>query len=117
MTIDELQTNESVFRELGKRIHDLRLDRNVSQDELAKKAGISLSTLKNLEKGNEVKLGVLLNVLRALGILANVDSLIPEYHLHPMEAFALQQKGIVKRKRASRQQPAKKTGWKWGDEK
>ena len=49
--------------------------------------------------------------MRSLGILQNINLLIPEQELTPEELF----KGTSKRKRASKRKD-KNDDWKWGDE-
>lgn len=98
------ENNIFVLNELRKRIKDIRISHSITQKELAKEAGVSYNTVIRLE--NVIK------IMRVLGILQNINLLIPEQELTPDEIF----KGITKRKQASRK-TLQENEWKWGDEK
>jgi transcriptional regulator with XRE-family HTH domain len=49
MPIQRLMSDEALLQELGRRIARLRLERNLSQAQLAEQAGISKRTLERLE--------------------------------------------------------------------
>ena len=53
---------------MGYRIKELRKEKKMSQEELAKKSGVSRTTIVNLEKGNDktVLTSTLLNIATAL---------------------------------------------------
>ena len=107
----------SVLAEIGRRLAQERLNRNWSQARLAKEAGISLSTLKRLEAGGSTQMSALIRVLRALGLLDNLDALLPQIGQSPLDAWAMRGKP---RRRASPQRsspPAPtKEPWQWGEE-
>ena len=54
--------------ELGEKIKTLRKEKNLSQEELAKKSGISRATLSKLENGNLTKISIA-TLDRVLGVL------------------------------------------------
>ena len=82
---------------LGARLKSIRLNRDMTQEEVASKAWVSRRTVLNAEKGS-VKLSDLIAILSALNMLNNFNVLIPEVPLSPIELLKLQ--GKV-RKRAS----------------
>ena len=103
MKLDPLLTDDAVLRELGARISRLRLNQNLSQEALAREAGISKRTLERLENGTvSVQLPALLRVARKLGFFSGLDSFIPEARPSPMSLLEMQGKA---RRRARR--PAK----------
>ena len=65
---------KSILIELGHRIKQNRIALNITQAELAKRCGISLSTETRIESGidNYIK------ILKGLNVLENLDVLIPE---------------------------------------
>jgi len=72
------QTPNEMVAALGERLKALRLARNLEQITLAKRAGIGVSALKNLENGRGSTLHTLVSVVRALGReewLANVATM------------------------------------------
>ena len=69
-------SDKAIARELGNRLRALRLQRNITQQELADAATLSLNTIKALE-GGRGKLATLIAVLRELGTLEQLDTLLP----------------------------------------
>jgi len=106
------ENNALVLAELGNRIKEMRILSNLTQNDLAVMAGISLSTVVRLEKGLSVRTDFFLNVLRALDCMSNIQMLVPEQEMRPSEIFE-------NKKRRSRARRAEKPAraWKWGDEK
>lgn len=66
-------TDESLSRMIGEFVKQQRVYQNKTQDDLAKSAGISRSTLSLLEKGDGITLTTLLQVLRVLNQLDFID--------------------------------------------
>jgi putative transcriptional regulator len=86
MKIHPLLSDEAVLAEIGQRIERLRLERNITQAELAREAGITRRTLVRLEQSEDgVGVTTLLRVLRALGLLERVDQLVPEATPSPIQ--------------------------------
>ncbi len=119
MKITQELTDESVLLELGRRIARTRLERNLTQRQLAEEAGVERKALQRVEAGESVRLVSLVRVLRALGLLEALDSLVPEPAPSPIELLALQGR---RRRRASggrgreRRPEDRSPGWQWGDE-
>ena len=113
MPIHSLMSEEALLQELGQRIGRLRLERNLTQAQLAEQAGISKRTLERLESGAAAtQLSLFLRVLRQLDLLERLDLLIPESQPTPLALLELQQST---RKRASRSRIAKPaSSWTWG---
>lgn len=92
-------TDAAIVRELGRRIRRARLNRDVSQEDLANQARMSISTLKKLESGGGIRLVGLIGVLRALDALDELDALLPAPGPSPLSLAKMH--GRVRR-RASR---------------
>lgn len=105
---------DEVLGELGKRIKALRVSVPLTQQELAEKAGLSKRTISSLESGSDVSFSTVVEVLRVLGKLQILDSLLPEQQIRPSQIVS----GGKVRERATKKlkEEADKTGWKWGDE-
>lgn len=101
----------ALLTEMGHRLGHYRLQLNLSQAQLAKKAGISKRTLERLESGESVQLTNFIRVLRSLGRLDALDQLLPEPLPSPMAQLQLRGK---QRQRAS--QLKEPSPWQWGDE-
>lgn len=92
-------TDAAIVRELGRRLRRARLNRDISQEDLASQARMSVSTLKKLESGGGIRLVGLISVLRALAALDELDALVPAPGPSPLSLAKLH--GRVRR-RASR---------------
>lgn len=90
-------TDKGIAGELGGRIKALRLRRNLTQQQVADATALSLNSIKALESG-KAKLTTLIAVLRELGALDGLDTLVPELSISPLQ-LARQQGRI--RQRAS----------------
>lgn len=117
MLIQDNTPDNLVLRELGERLARTRLEKNLSQADLAKEAGVSKRTVERVEAGEAVKSNSLIRVLRGLGQLAVLDRLVPEPLPSPVERLRMQ--GRRRRRagtpRAAREAPATEP-WRWGDE-
>ncbi len=107
-------TDPAVLAEIGQRLARHRLQRNLTQAELAKEAGVSKRTLIRLEGGESTQLTNLIRVLRALDLLGNLDAFIPPPVPSPIQQLRMEGK---RRKRASRKPDASGADkeWTWGD--
>jgi len=106
-------SDAAVLGRLGERISRYRLNRNLTQDALAREAGVSLATLQRMEAGRSSQLTNLVRVLRALNLLDNLDVLIPEPPESPLQQIKLEGR---KRRRARRSRSTNPPSWTWGDE-
>lgn len=84
-------SDKAIAQELGRRIRALRLRKNITQQELARAAMLSLNAIKSLESGRG-KLSTLIAVLRELGSLEQLDSFIPETPISPLQLARMQGK-------------------------
>lgn len=111
MKIQGNENNLYLLKELGNRIKDTRIALSMTRAELAVKSGVSLKTMERIESGENIKIENLLNVLRSLELLKNLDVLVPEQE----SLFYKETK--AKRYRASKSgKVAEDVTWKWGDE-
>ena len=92
-------TNNRIEEILGKRLKEHRLQYNITQNELAIKTGMSRVSISKIERGKGVNLSSLIEIMRGLRILENIEGLIPEQEVSPIEIIRLKNKS--KKKRAS----------------
>jgi transcriptional regulator with XRE-family HTH domain len=117
MRIEAATSDETVLAELGDRLARTRLERNLSQDQVAREAGVSRATVERLEAGNSVKTTSLIRVLRSLGLLDALDRLIPEPLPSPIERLRLKGRQRQRARRGRSDVPPEGPGpWRWGDE-
>ena len=113
MTISNEMTDSAIVTELGVRLARLRLDRNLTQTELAAQAGVSKRTVERAEAGGSTQLANFVRLCRALEITGRFDLLLPM----PVESPVAQLKRHGKRRqrvrhRVSEPLPGK---WTWND--
>ena len=70
--------------DLGHRLRQLRLARNLDQRTVADKAGISLRALSKLENGRGSTVETFLRTLRALDYVKGIDMIAPEPTVSPL---------------------------------
>jgi transcriptional regulator with XRE-family HTH domain len=116
MTSPTKLTDEAFLKSFGERLAMVRLEREWTQQKLAKEAKVAKRRVERLESGEvTANLAGLVRVLRALGLLEKLDLLVPEIGHGPMEQLKMQGR---RRRRASskKNQDAKPAVWQWGDE-
>jgi transcriptional regulator with XRE-family HTH domain len=104
-----------ILGELGGRLAKIRLDRNLTQAQLATQAGVSKRTAERLESGAvATQLSGFIRMCRVLDMIERFDLLVPEPVPSPVEQLKLAGR---KRQRASAAKPAKFPAkkWQWGD--
>jgi putative transcriptional regulator len=106
-------TSVQIEGALCKRLARIRLSRNITQRKLAEEAGVSLRTIGRLEKGEGVSLETFIRVMTALGIQQNLEALLPDPRVRPIERIDI---GGAERKRARPRPPGEGSStWSWGD--
>ena len=83
--------------ELGNRLKQARLNKNLTQQEVADKVGISRRTLIAAEQGN-AKLDTFVGIMQVLGIIDQLNLFLPEQEISPLQLARLKGK---KRQRAT----------------
>jgi transcriptional regulator with XRE-family HTH domain len=114
MHFDELMTDRAVREELGRRLEHHRLERNMTQAELAAAAGVGQATVQRAERGESVQSTSLIRLLRVLGLLGGLDAAIPE----SVELPIAELKRSGQRRRRARRGAARETSaqpWRWDD--
>jgi len=113
MKFTEKSSDSAILEELGSRIAQYRLNRNLTQEDLANEAGISLRTLVRIEQGYPAQMTSIVRLLRILRLLMNMEALIPEPPVSPVQQLKMEGK---KRKRASSKAAmlTNKQPWSWG---
>lgn len=93
-------TDKAIASELGRRIDQIRLEQNITQQQLADAVGISRVSYAKLVAGQAKFINVIA-VLRALGQLELIEDFIPDTVFSPIEQLKMKGK---RRRRASRTQ-------------
>jgi len=114
MKIEALLTDEAILAELGGRLARRRLELQLTQEMLAEQAGISKRTVERIETGATTQISSIIRILRVLGLLDRLETLVPEAGPRPMDLLKL--KGKVRKRASGKRKPTDEIPWKWGDE-
>ena len=87
-------SDTAILNKLGARLKAYRISRGLKQQELAAESGVGVSTIAKIESGQSVSLSLLISVMRTLGLLENLDLLVPEQKPSPMELLKMQGKQV-----------------------
>lgn len=104
MSIFEM-TDQAILGDLGRRLQRRRLDRNLSQQDVADRAGLDRTTVGALEREGRATLLTFVQVLRAVGALDELNAFLPDLGPSPLDLA--QRQGRI-RKRASRPRKPRK---------
>lgn len=85
-------SDPAILKKFGLRLRDYRMRMELTQTELAEKSKVSLGSVVRLEKGLPVSTILLVSILRTLGMLENMEVLIPELDISPMQMRKMQGK-------------------------
>ena len=77
------------FFEIGEKIKEYRKLNKLTQDDLAKKVGITRQTLSKLEKGEipKISLATFIKILDALKLELEITEQKPTYYFDPQSLF------------------------------
>jgi transcriptional regulator with XRE-family HTH domain len=108
-------SDDAVLKEMGHRIAQYRLNQDKTQAALAQEAGVSNRTMIRVEHGHSVQASSIIRILRALKLVENLDTLIPEPAVSPVQQLKMQ--GKPRQRASSKSANSKKEApWSWGDE-
>lgn len=105
------ENNAFLLKEMGERIRDVRIAKNLTQEQVADDIGVSWSTIKRIESGTGSTLENFLRILRYFNFTQNLDILIPEQQQSAEEIYRY----VSKRQRVGKEKQMN-TEFKWGDE-
>jgi transcriptional regulator with XRE-family HTH domain len=105
-----------ILSELGERLARIRLERNLTQAELADQAGVSKRTVERMESGEvATQLSGLVRVGRVLQLIERFDVFIPESVPSPMAQLKMRGK-MRQRATGSKASVRASAKWTWRDE-
>lgn len=100
--MDESKTSSELEAALGERVRALRLRQNLTQAEVAARAGVARTSVVQLEAGAGSSLQTLIRVLKALGVTDVLGAIAPAPQVSPM---ALLRAPKVQRRASRRPRP------------
>ncbi len=115
MSYKNIENTDAWLENFGKLIARHRLNRNLSQQALAKEAGVSARTIMRVEDGNSIQLKNLIQIMLVLKLEDSLKQLIPDIPVSPLELA--RNEGKVKKHAYPRKKNAKsEDGWAWSDD-
>lgn len=99
----EQNSAAEIAQELGERLKYARLNSDLTQAEVAERAGVARKTVLNAEKG-KAQFEVFVGIMIALNLTEHLDRFLPKQTVSPIELAKLQGK---QRQRASGQRKSK----------
>ena len=109
-----IATSEQIIAALCERLEKIRLSRNLTQAQLANRAGVTKQTISNMENGRGgLSMDTFIRVLTALNLQGNLKALLPDPTIRPVERVNLGRER--KRARMPRKMPASKP-WTWKED-
>lgn len=81
-----------IMRRIGKKIRTVRLNSNVTREELQRITGVHKKTIGDAEAGKNVTMATFIAILRGLGILDQLNELLKEESISPVRMAELQGK-------------------------
>ena len=88
------KTDKVILKELGNRIRHKRIQKRFTQSDLAQRAGIHVYTLQKMEQGQSYNVSTLIQVLRALNELDQLEHFLPPVEISPIDLLKSEDKTI-----------------------
>lgn len=111
----DISSDNALLKELGQRLHRYRLNGNMSQAALAKEAGVSERTINRVEHGHSTTVSNFIRILRSLDLLENMDALVPEPAISPIQQMKLLGKTRQRASSAKREDDGEAWSWSEGE--
>ncbi len=106
-----LQSDEDIIKNLASRFDALRVSKALKDEELVEKSGVSSVTISKFRSGKNVTIKTLIGLLRALGELDRLETVLPEgKEWSPLAS----RKSPPKKRVRSKKKP--NSSFIWGDE-
>jgi transcriptional regulator with XRE-family HTH domain len=101
MFMDQANTTAELLNHLGEQVRAQRLRMNLTLEEVAQSAGVSMNAVRRLETGDGSSLSSFVSVLKVLGRADWLSTLKPAVTINPLDM--LRQRGPRQRARKPRQ--------------
>lgn len=86
-----LSLSDMAYRRIGQRLRAQRLSKGFTQADLAKKSGLSLTTIRRSETEFNIGMKEMLCIMEALSLLDSVENWVPEIDI----TYALAEQAIL----------------------
>jgi transcriptional regulator with XRE-family HTH domain len=106
-----IMSDDAIIETIGDFVRHHRLEQNITQKDLAIKAGINRTTLSDLELGRRCQLVTLIQVLRILNKLHVFESFEVKQQISPIKLAEMEMKKRQKAKGTNDDSNIKKSDW------
>ena len=97
-----MMNTKEALTEIGMRLKRRRLNMDISQKEIAEKAGIGINSVARLEDGKGSTLANFIRILNALDAMKDFDAFLPVPAISPIQLARMQ--GKIRQKASRRSQ-------------
>ncbi|MET3105567.1 transcriptional regulator with XRE-family HTH domain [Oxalobacteraceae bacterium GrIS 2.11] len=108
--MESINNTAELELQLGENVKRLRLQKNITREDLSSQSGVSVTALKNLENGSGANLRTLIKVLRTLGKEGWLATLSPAATINPMQLLRGAGRRGQQRQRARTTRPGNQHG-------
>ena len=100
-----------ILKELGQTLKTIRLQKNITQEEMAQKAGLNRMTIGKIEKGEPSSFLTFIQILRALDKLELLNNFTTVPTISPIQMAKLQKKSRQRASVSHQPPPKKQSSW------
>jgi len=86
------KTDNEILQLLGDRLKQYRLQKNITRQDLAERAGAHPNTILHAEAGKDPRLSTVVKMLRALQRIEALDAFLPPPSISPLQLAKAQSK-------------------------
>lgn len=104
--MDDSHTTQELMLEVGEQLRGQRLRKNLTIDDVAQRAGVSINVVRRLESGEGARLDSFIAVLKVLGRAEWLSTLKPPVTINPLDML----RKSAQRQRASKRPPTQREG-------
>ena len=109
-----IATSSQIENALCEQLENIRLAKNITQNQLAQEAGVSIQTIKRMKKGQGVTVDTFIRVLIALGIQEHLETFLPDFNIRPIERIKM--KGTERKRAHPVNNKDEDPTWVWHEE-
>jgi transcriptional regulator with XRE-family HTH domain len=92
----EAMADPAIVKEIGGSLRQIRLNKNLSQEQLAEMSGVNRITISRMESGRAATMLTIVQVLRALNKLDILNAFREEPQVSPLHLLKIQEKQRLK---------------------
>ncbi len=104
----QFMSSSAICNEIGQRLKRARLNVNQTQKEVAGQAGLSVTAVQSVERGDAM-LESVVSVLLALNMVEQIANFVPDQEISPLQLAKLKGKKRQRASRTSQRKPSRES--------